>query len=154
MKNKRMVGMALAAVLVLSVATALGPVARDASALDLGGLLGGAVKLGGVLLVVDKFGDQINSFINKFLDQNGCPLEGKSKVVPIIRVLGGAAVGAAQVVGPPRQVDKVQGVGELQLNAGRFRGRALVPVTARKNLTSSIKGIGGVGTSAEIKFPL
>ena len=154
MRNKRMIVMALAAVLVLTIATALGPVARDASALDLGGLFGGVLKLGGVLVVVDKFGGQIDSFINKFLDQNGCPLEGKSKVVPIIRVLGGAAVGAAQVVGPPTQVDKVQAVGEVQVTAGHFRGRGLIPVTARKGLTNSIKGIGGVGTSADIKFPL
>ena len=78
-------------------------------------------------------------------------------VVPTFRVsggIGGAAVGAAQVVGPPQQVDKVQAVAEIQIGIGNFRGRALVPVTTRKGLTSSIKGIGGVGVSAEIKFPL
>ena len=154
MRNKRMIVLALAAVLVLTIATALGPVARDASAFDLGGLFGQALKIGGIVWAVDKFGNQIDGFINKFLDQNGCPVEGKSRVVPIIRVLGGVAVGGAQIVGPPSQVDKVQAVGEVQLNVGRFRGRALVPVTTRKNLTGSIKGIGGVGTSAEIKFPI
>jgi hypothetical protein len=154
MRNKRMIVLALAAVLALTIATALGPVARDASAFDLGDLLGGAVKITGVVWAVDKFGNQMDGFINKFLAQNGCPLEGKSKVVPIIRVVGGVAVGGAQVVGPPEQVDKVQAVGEVQLNAGRFRGRALVPVTVRKGLTNSIRGVGGVGTSAEMKLSL
>ena len=154
MRNRRMIAMALAAVLALTIATAFGPVARDASALDLGGVLGKGMKVLGIVVVVDRFGGQINDFINKFLSQNGCPLVGKSKVVPIIRVLGGAAVGAAQVVGPPIQVDKVQAVGEMQLNAGSLRGRALIPVTGRKNLTNSIKGVGGVGTSADMKFVL
>jgi hypothetical protein len=126
-----------------------------ASALDLGGSLGTVLKIGGIALVVRHFGDEIDSFINTLLGQKGLGHEGKTKVVPVIRIGAGTAVGAVQVVGPEQQVRKVQAVAELELSLGNsLRARALVPITTRRAETSSIRGVGGVGVSANIKFPL
>jgi len=78
-----------------------------------------------------------------------------TKVVPIIRVgTTGTAVGAAQVIGPEQQVKKVQAVAELELTVGSLRGRGLIPVTTRKVSTDTVRGVGGVGISANIKIPL
>ncbi|NTU84178.1 MAG: CHAT domain-containing protein, partial [Chloroflexales bacterium] len=46
-----------------------------------------------------------------------------TKVVPIVRVGSGTAVGAAQVMGPRMQVDKVQAVAEIELNLGNLAER-------------------------------
>jgi hypothetical protein len=126
-----------------------------AAAFDLSGILGTVVKVGGAALIVKQFGGQIDSFINTILGQKGIQQEGKTKVVPVLRVGSGSAVGAVQVVGPAQQVDKVAAVAELELSlGGAVRARALVPVTTNKVETSSIKGVGGVGVSANIKIPL
>ncbi len=133
---------------------AVGP--QPARGIDLGNTLGSLIKLFGIAWVVDRFADDIDSTINKVLRQKEAEIEGATKVVPILRIGegGGAAVGAAQVMGPAVQVDKVEGVGELELDWQNLRGRALLPVSTKKELTSSIKGVGGVGVSANIKFPL
>jgi hypothetical protein len=127
----------------------------SASALDLGGSLATVLKIGGIALVVSHFGDQIDSFINTLLGQKGLQQEGKTKVVPVVRIGAGTAVGAVQIVGPEQQVRKVQAVAELELSLGNsMRARALVPITTRRADTSTIRGVGGVGVSANIKFPL
>lgn len=121
-----------------------------AQALDFG--LGDILKLGGITWVVSHYGDQIDSAINGLLRQRGIEAEGRTKVVPVLRVGGGSAIGAAQVVGPARQVDKVKAVGEIQVSAlGRLRARALVPIES-KNVVQDVKGVGGVGTSATIQL--
>lgn len=126
-----------------------------ASAFSLGGAIGDILKIGGIALVVRQFGGQIDRFINQAMQQRGIEREGMTKVVPVLRVGGGGtAVGAVQVVGPREQVRRVEAVGELELSIGRIRGRALLPVTTRRDLTDSIRGVGGVGVSANIKFPL
>lgn len=126
-----------------------------AMALDLGGALGTVLKVGGIALVVRQFGDQIDSFINSLLGQKGIGHEGKTKVVPVLRIGSGTAVGAVQVVGPAVQVKKVQAVAEVEMSIGnRVRARALIPITTKKAETSSIRGVGGVGVSANIKLPL
>lgn len=133
---------------------AVGP--QPARGIDLGDTLGGMIKLFGIAWVVDHFAEDIDRVINDVLRQKEAEVEGATKVVPILRIGegGGAAVGAAQVMGPAVQVDKVQGVGELELDWQNLRGRALLPVSTKKELTSSIRGVGGVGVSANIKFPL
>jgi hypothetical protein len=133
---------------------AVGP--QPARGIDLGNTLGSLIKLFGIAWVVDRFADDIDGAINKVLRQKESEIEGATKVVPILRIGegGGAAVGAAQVMGPAVQVDKVEAVGELELDVGPLRGRALLPVSTKKELTSSIRGVGGVGVSANIKFPL
>jgi len=133
---------------------AVGP--QPARGIDLGSTLGSLIKLFGIAWVVDRFADDIDGAINKVLRQKEAEIEGTTKVVPILRIGegGGAAVGAAQVMGPAVQVEKVEAVGELELDWQNLRGRALLPVSTKKELTSSIKGVGGVGVSANIKFPL
>ena len=128
------------------------PVEAD---LPLIGDLGNVVKLFGIGYVVSEFGPSIDKTINKLLAQHDAAIEGETKVVPILRVgRGDAAVGAAQVMGPPEQVRKVQAVAEMELGISKLRGRALIPVTTKKRLTSSIKGVGGVGVSATMKVKL
>ena len=61
-------------------------------------------------------------------------------------------MGAAQVVGPPSQVDKVQAVGEGVLRIGSVQGRLLIPLSTKRAVTDNIRGVGGVGVSANIKI--
>jgi hypothetical protein len=137
---------------VLGMAT--GP--QPARAIDLGGALGDLVKVFGIGWVVTQFADEIDGAINDLLRQREAEIAGATKVVPILRVAEGGrnAIGAAQVMGPREQVRTCQAVAELELSIGDLRGRALLPVTTRSNLTSSIRGISGVGVSANIKFPI
>ena len=107
-------------------------------------------------LAVTPFSDVSDEASIDLLRQREAEIAGATKVVPILRVgeAGRNAVGAAQVMGPREQVRSVQAVGELELSVGELRGRALLPVTTRSNLTSSIRGVSGVGVSSNIKFPI
>ncbi len=131
---------------------AVGP--QPAQSIDLGGALGDLVKIFGIGWVVKQFAGDIDNAINSVLAQHEAQIAGATKVVPILRVGSGTAVGAAQVMGPKAQVQKVEAVAEIELNVGGLRGRGLIPVTTRRELTSSIRGVPGVGVSANIKFPL
>lgn len=111
--------------------------------------LGDIIKVGGVAVVVDRFGDQINDFINKTTANKDLGTTEATKVVPILSLGGGGYIGAVQVVGSQENVDKTQAVVQLEANAliGRnIRVKALVPVGSRS--TSNIKRIYGVGVSA------
>ncbi len=132
---------------------AMGP--QPAQGIDLGGSLGTLIKIFGIGWVVNHFADDIDRAINQVLRQNEAEIEGMTKVVPILRVGsgGGTAVGAAQVMGPPAQVNKVQAVAEVELKLAIFRGRALIPVASKSLSAGAISGVGGVGVSANIKFP-
>lgn len=134
---------------VLGLATAPTP----AQALSLGGAFGDLVKIFGIGWVVKQYGTQIDSFINKALAEREAAIQGWTKVVPIVKVGTGKAVGAAQVMGPREQVEKVQAVAEVDLQiTGALRARGLIPVTTKN--ASPLKGVGGVGVSANIKFQL
>jgi len=91
--------------------------------------------------------------INDLLRQRGLEVQGMTKVVPIIRIggKGGTQAGAAQVVGPAEQVEKVQAVAEVELRLGLLRGRALIPVATKNPVKGKIKGVSGVGVNASIK---
>lgn len=133
---------------------AIGP--QPARSIDLGGAIGDLVKVFGIAWVVNHFDKQIDRGINTFLQQHEAAIEQQTKVVPIIRVgtKTSTAVGAAQVMGPPAQVRKVQAVAELQLDIGSLRGRALIPVSTKDVKMGAFKGVSGVGVSANIKFPI
>ena len=133
---------------------AVGP--QPARSIDLGGAIGDLVKIFGIAWVVNRFDDEIDRGINTFLQQHEAAIEQQTKVVPIIRVATktSTAVGAAQVMGPTAQVQKVQAVAELQLDIGSLRGRALIPVSTKEVKMGGIKGVSGVGVSANIKFPI
>jgi hypothetical protein len=120
-------------------------------------MLQGALKIFGIAYVVKQFGGQINSFINTVLAQHSAQIAVQTKVVPIVKIgAGGTAVGAVQVMGPAQQVEKVSAVAEVEWKPGNvLRARGLVPITNVKITDpTKIKGVGGVGISANIKFPL
>ncbi len=143
----------LAALLItLAFLAGLFPLAPPAQAISLGGAFGDLVKLFGIGYIVKHFSNSINNAVNSLLGQHQAAIEGKTKVVPIIRVgNGGVAAGAAQVMGPAEQVDKVKAVAQLDWTPGNVvRGRILLPVSTDKELTKSIRGVSGVGISAVI----
>jgi len=147
----------VAVVLVLAafmVGLGVGPQLAQAFDLgSLGGTFGALIKIFGIGYIVTEFGDKINDVINDLLGQHQAEIEGQTKVVPILRVGGGTAIGAAQIIGPARQVDKVKVVAEVEWKpSANIRARGLIPIATKD--TSSIRGVGGVGVSANIKFPL
>lgn len=150
MRKLRVTIIALLLTLTLTAATVLsGALNRPARAVDIGDIL----LVGGIVLVVSTFGDQINNFINSTLGQNEVKLAGASKVVPIFSVGQGAYVGAAQVVGLPANVRRVQGVAAVEVTIGNIGGTGLVPIsTKRPGGGSSLSRVNGVGISAIIDF--
>ncbi|MDM7461679.1 MAG: hypothetical protein P3X24_008555 [bacterium] len=125
----------------------------------LGGVVGYAqldkiLKAGGVAVVVDRFGGDMDRAINRLTntkpDKNFA-----TKVVPIISAGNGAYIGAVQVMGKPELVRKVQAVAQVE---GDFLGRdvrlrALIPIST-KNPQRSINRVEGVGVSGIIDIRL
>ncbi|PAV38585.1 hypothetical protein CJ260_08550 [Megasphaera sp. ASD88] len=115
--------------------------------------LGSILKVGGVTVLVDKFGGQINDFLNKLLMKNGVGTDYATKVVPVLSIGTGKYIGAVQVVGPTAQVDKVKAVGQLE---GSFndiaRAKALIPLESVD--ITHLSRVQGIGVSAiiDLKF--
>jgi hypothetical protein len=111
------------------------------------------LKAGGIALLVDRFGKDINKGVNDlqgFKDSEAV----MTKVVPILSVGAGGHIGAAQVMGPPNLVNKVRAVGAIE---GDFMGRtlrlrALIPIES--NDIKNIKRVVGVGVSAIIDIKI
>ncbi len=120
------------------------------------GDLGKLVKIGGVALLVDQFGGEMNKGLNRLTKHTDSKTV-KTKVVTILSVGIGksSAVGAAQVMGPPALVDKVVAVAqpEADLLGRQIRIKALIPVSD-KNVTKSIKIVDGVGVSGIVDIKL
>lgn len=151
----------LVAVAVLICAFTLGLLTapRPASAFSTGDIIKAGLLFGGVSWVVREYGSKMNDFINNALSQHDAAIAGDTKVVPIFRLgakgIGGTAVGAAQVMGPAEQIKQVTYVLEVEpIGGDTVRVRGLIPLSTRKDVTSSVKGVGGVGVSANIKFPI
>ena len=89
----------LAALLSVALLTAGG--AAGTQAFSLGSIL----KVGGVTVLVDKFGPQINDFLNKLLMKNGVGTDYATKVVPVLSVGTGKYIGAVQGVGVSAIID-------------------------------------------------
>ena len=121
---------------------------------DLGDILEGAVKIGGVKLAIDEFGDDINKAINKVLDNNDASVDAATKVVPIISVIGNKHVGACQVVGPEEAVDRVEAVAQLETSFmdKMFRIKAMVPIEGED--ANDLTRVKGVAVSAMIDIKL
>lgn len=115
--------------------------------------LGSVLKVGGVLLVVNQFGAKIDSAINDLLKARKNEAWGATKVVPIVSVGQGAYIGAAQVVGLPEVVKKVQAVATVEATLGRADGTLLVPIST-KLPGKSLSKVDGVGVSAIIDLKL
>jgi hypothetical protein len=111
------------------------------------------LKVLGVGAVVQKFGPEINRAINKLTDHDDSRVS-KTKVVPIISVGSRKAIGAAQVMGPASQVDKVKSVAQLDQDIfGReVKIRALVPISS--NGVSNIRRVEQVGISGIVDLRL
>lgn len=120
-----------------------------------GNLIGDVLKVGGVGLVVDKFGKQINGAVNSVTANKNVGTLQATKVVPIISLGAGGYIGAAQVMGTKQNVARCKAVVQIEGNSllgGSVRAKILVPVGSKT--TSRIKRIYGVGVSAIIDLKI
>jgi hypothetical protein len=120
-------------------------------------ILRDVLKVGGAVVLADKFGDEINSGINGITRAG--KLQGSAdidtKVVPVLSVGSGAFVGIVQVAGPPEQVQRVKAVAQLEGGlkvAGGMRAKVLVPIDSRN--PTNLSRVNGVGLSAIIDVRL
>ena len=119
----------------------------------LSSILGGAAKIGGIGIVVNKFGPQIDSFLNKLLKQNNLSTEYTTKVVPIISIGTKGYIGAAQVTGPASSIEEVKAVTQVEGSFnGMVRVKGLVPVNSTNPVGAS--RVQGVGVSAIIDLKI
>lgn len=144
MKMKRLVVCALAAAMIGAGAL------TQVSAFNLGSVLGGVVKVGGIAILVDKYGASINSAINSVMMKEGAGTNYATKVVPIVSIGNKGYIGAAQVIGDADQVEKVKAVGQLEIswNDKLFRIKGLIPMDSVN--PTSFSRVQGVGVSAVI----
>lgn len=142
----------LATVMAVSIATlSTGALVNTTQAFSLN--LGSILKVGGVGILVDRFGGQINDFLNKILAQNNLSTTYMTKVVPIVSVGTNGYIGAAQVTGPASEVERVEAVAQLEAsfnNVARVKG--LVPIDSKNPVNAS--RIQGVGVSAIIDLKI
>lgn len=136
--------------LILAGAMLIGTVASSPSwAIKLGDVLKG----GGIVILVNQFGDELNKVINKVTLNKGVSVKDRTKVVPIVSLGQGGFVGAAQVSGPAHLVNKVKAVAQIESKFNSFRIKALVPIES-KEIVKNMKRVGGVGVSAIIDAEL
>lgn len=111
--------------------------------------LGSILKVGGIGFIVDRFGTQIDSFLNKILKQNNLSTTYATKVVPILSVGNSGYIGAAQVTGPASEIERVKAVAQVEASFNStIRVKGLIPIDSM-NPTSANR-IQGVGVSAII----
>lgn len=132
-----------------TVALVVVGVGRVVAGIDLGDIL----KVGGIALIVSKFGGEINGAINKLTLRNGVEVKQTTKVVPILSIGKGGFIGAAQVSGEKEDVDRVKAVAQLEGSFQSMRLKALVPVESEKAVTH-LKRVNGVGVSAIIDIKI
>jgi hypothetical protein len=130
------------------------PQPAQAGWLDLGDILGGALKIGGAKVLIDEFGDEIDDFINNFLNNKDASVNASTKVVPILSAIGGKHVGAAQIVGPEEAVESVDAVVQFETSFQDklFRIKAIVPIEGTD--VKNFDRVAGVGVSAVIDIKL
>lgn len=122
------------------------------------GDLNGVIKVVGIAGAVKIFGTQINSFLNKILQEHNVGGLPYTKVVPIVRVGAGTYVGAAQLVGSPEIVRHVGACAEGELDLGlahvnnRVQLRFLLPISSVNLLKTLPSRVKGVGVSAILDF--
>ncbi len=114
-------------------------------------LLGSVLKLGGISLVVSKFGPEINKGLNKLTGIQPSDVYA-TKVVPIISVGSGTSVGAVQVAGPIDAVNKTQAVAQIEGKIMGVRIRSLIPVSSKT--VTNIKRVDGVGVSGIVDIKI
>lgn len=113
--------------------------------------LGSILKVGGITVLVSRYGEQINSFLNTILMKNGASTEYATKVVPIVSVGTGKYIGAVQVIGPSAQVEKTKAVAQFEGEFNKIaRANALIPIASTN--VKNLSRVDGVGVSATIDF--
>lgn len=113
------------------------------------------LKGGGIALLVDKFGPDINKGINSLTGDKNLSVNQATKVVPVLSFGSGDYAGAVQVAGDRSVVEKVKAVAQLEGKlpiVGGVRLRALIPVAAKS--VQDIKRVPGVGVSALVDVKL
>lgn len=114
------------------------------------------IKIGGIGLLVQRFGGDINRGMNALTKHKDTPQD-STKVVPILSIGIGksSAIGAAQVMGPKAQVDKVKALAqpETELFGKEVRIRGLIPVSST-DVTRRIDRVKGVGVSGIVDIRL
>lgn len=114
------------------------------------------IKIVGVGAAVKQFGPDINKAINKLASHTDSSTRA-TKVVPIISagINSRKAIGAAQVMGPKSQVEKVQAVAQLDqdLFGREIKIRAMIPVESQ-DVIKNIRKVEGVGISGIIDLKL
>lgn len=141
MRRSVLVVSAMAAVMIGCLLT--GMLVQPAQAIDTKDIL----KVGGVLLAVNQFGGEMDHFVNDLMKQKNAEAMGATKVVPIVSVGQGAFIGAAQVVGVPANVQRVQAVATVETAIGKVTGTLLVPIST-KMPGSKLSRVDGVGVTA------
>ncbi len=142
MKISKRMAAVLVALSLLAGGTAL--------AVDLTDLIG--VVGGGFL--VSAIAGPANDFINTITFNQKIGVTETTKVVPIVSIGSGTAIGAAQVAGPKEAVDRTKAVAQLETTfQGRLRIKILVPMDS-ENPLQGIRRVQGVGVSAVIDFRL
>ena len=114
------------------------------------------LKGGAIVLAIDKFGDDINNFVDRLVGNP--PRSAETRVVPILSLGKGTYAGAAQITGPKAQVEKVRAIAQIEGDARvglRIRVKGLIPVESRevRNL-DSLKRVSGVGITGLIDAKL
>lgn len=121
-----------------------------AFAVDLTDLIG--VVGGGFL--VSAIAGPANDFINTITFNQKIGVTETTKVVPIVSIGSGTAIGAAQVAGPKAAVNRTRAVAQIETAfQGRLRIKILVPMDS-DNPLQGIRRVQGVGVSAVIDFRL
>lgn len=143
-----------AGVLALSAALGLGTTYSAQAMGVFDGVLGKAVKVGGIGFLVKQFGPGINKTINTLLQQKGVRYEGKTKVVPTFAVGSGAYIGGAQIQGEPTNVDQAKYVATVEVPLGRVRGKAYFPVQSLIKGNKALKRVKGAGVTAIVDFKI
>lgn len=114
------------------------------------------IEIFGVGAAVKQFAPQINGAINKLTGHKDTARV-TTKIVPIISggISSRQAVGAAQVIGPKSQVNKVQAVAQIDqdLFGREIKIRAMIPI-ATKDIQKEIHAVEGVGVSGTVDLKL
>lgn len=117
--------------------------------------LGRLLKGGAVLFLVRQFSKDIDKAINTALQNKDWQHRQATKVVPIVSVGQGAYVGAAQVIGEKKDVQRVEAVAQLEIDLpGKARAKILVPVDKVSLDISKLRRVPKVGISAVIDLKL
>jgi len=111
---------------------------------------GDVLKAGAIAVGTDRFGPQLNSFINSVFKNEGATPIGVTKVVPYLSFGEKAYIGMIQVAGPKAQVGKVKAVWQYEdlFDRGRVRLRVLIPSDTVNPL--KVRRVKGVGCTAVI----